>query len=128
MSSMYDTGLIADIFDNVDWSFAQIAKRLEGIESSEDLVKDDIGLGKLDSICMQLINIGEALKHVDKLTDGKLLATYPGIDWKKAMGVRDIIAHHYFDIDHETVYFVCKEHVPEMKEAIKKVLDNLKRR
>lgn len=54
---------------------------------------------KLDSICMQLIAVGESLKHLDKITDRQLLGRYPAIDWKGAKGIRDIIAHHDFDID-----------------------------
>ena len=74
-------------------------KRFQSIQSSEDFLKDDIGLEKLDSICMQLINTGEALKEIDKLTGGSLLLNYPAIDWKKAKGLRDIITHHYFDVE-----------------------------
>jgi len=36
---------------------------------------------------MQLINTGEALKEIDKLTEGSLLSNYPDIDWKKAKKV-----------------------------------------
>lgn len=67
---------------------------------------------------MQLINIGEALKQIDKITDKTLLNKYPEIEWKKVMGMRDIITHHYFDIDAETVFTVCDEHVPELKKTI----------
>ena len=73
----------------------------------------------------QLINIGEALKQIDKLTEAKLLANYPEIDWKKAKGMRDIITHHYFDIDSETVFVVCSEHIPKMRRVIKKILEDL---
>ncbi len=123
---MYDKELVVDLLKNIVWSLEQISKRFQTIESSDDFIKDDIGLEKLDSICMQLINIGEALKQVDKLTDAKLLENYPGVDWKKAKGMRDIIAHHYFDIDHETVYTVCKEHIPEIKEVVARILNDLK--
>lgn len=34
------------------------------------------------------------------------------------MGMRDMIVHHYFDIDHETIYHVCKDRIPGMKKAI----------
>ena len=74
---------------------------------------------------MQLINIGEALKQIDKLTEAKLLANYLEIDWKKAKGMRDIITHHYFDIDSEAVFVVCSEHIPEMRRVIKKILEDL---
>lgn len=126
MPFTYDKELVADILNDIIWSLDQISKRFKDIRSSDDFIKDDLGLEKLDSICMQLINIGEALKQIDKLTDAKLLAKYPEIDWKKAKGMRDIITHHYFDIDAETVFTVCAEHVPEMKEVIIKVTNDLK--
>jgi uncharacterized protein with HEPN domain len=90
-----------------------------------DFLKDDPGIEKLDSICMQLINTGEALKEIDKLTEGSLLSNYPDIDWKKAKGMRDIITHHYFDIDAETVFVVCKERISEMQKVIQKIVADL---
>ena len=124
---MYDKGLIIDILKNIDWALDQINRRYQVIESSDDFIKDDLGLEKLDSICMQLINIGEALKQIDKLTETKLLTNYPEIDWKKAKGMRDIITHHYFDIDSETVFAVCSEHIPKMRRVIKKILEDLEK-
>jgi hypothetical protein len=35
---------------------------------------------KFDSICMLLITIGESLKNLDKITNGKLLSEYPEIE------------------------------------------------
>jgi uncharacterized protein with HEPN domain len=122
---MYDKELVTDILKNIAWSFEQITIRFQAIKTSDAFIKDDIGFEKLDSICMQLINVGEALKQVDKLTDGKLLVTYQEVDWKRAKGMRDIIVHHYFDIDHEMVYVVCKEHIPVMKEVLRRILSDL---
>lgn len=61
------------------------------------------GMERLESTCMLLIAIGESLKGIDKLTNKELLLRYPEVDWKGAMGIRDIIAHHYFDLDAEVV-------------------------
>jgi len=126
MPFMYEKGLIVDILNDVLSSMERVLGRFQVIRSSEDFLKDDVGREKLDSICMQLIAIGEALKQIDKLTGGELLTKYAGVDWKKAMGMRDIIAHHYFDLDHETVYVVCKEHIPEMKDAVERILGDMK--
>ena len=119
---MYDRELVIDILKNINWSLEQITKRFQIVQSSDDFIKDDIGLEKLDSICMQLINIGEALKQIDKLTNSKLFLNYPDIDWKKAKGMRDIITHHYFDIDAETVYTVCLDYIPGMLSAVSKII------
>jgi uncharacterized protein with HEPN domain len=122
---MYDKYLVVGILKNILWSLEQIAKRFQSIQSSVDFLKDDSGIEKLDSICMQLINTGEALKEIDKLTEGSLLLNYPEIDWKKAKGMRDIITHHYFDIDAEIVFVVCKDRLPKMQKVIQKIVNDL---
>lgn len=122
---MFDKELVVDILKNIIWAIEQITRRVQSVKTSDDFIRDDHGLEKLDSVCMQMINIGEALKQIDKLTDGQLFVDYPDVDWKKAKGMRDIITHHYFDIDAETVFTVCSEHIPQMKKVIKKILDDL---
>ncbi len=71
---------------------------------------------------MMLIAIGESLKYLDRLTNGSLLTRYPGIDWKGAKGVRDILSHHYFDINAEVVFTICKEHISGIGQAVKQML------
>jgi uncharacterized protein with HEPN domain len=46
---------------------------------------------------------------------------------KKAKGLRDIITHHYFDIDTETVFVVCKERIPEIQKVIQRIVEDLER-
>lgn len=74
---------------------------------------------------MLLIAIGESVKRIDKATNKKLLSYYPEIDWKGVMGMRDIIAHHYFDIDAVIVFDVMKNNLPAIKTAIDKMLSDL---
>ena len=67
---------------------------------------------------MMLIALGESVKTLDKLTDRKLLPTYPSIDWKGVMEVRDVIALHYFDVDPEAVFDIIKNDLTPLKQAI----------
>lgn len=122
---MFDVELVREILKNIIWSVDQILLRSKEIESYEQFLRDDAGLEKLDSICMQLINIGEALKQIDKLTEDILLIKYSEIDWKNAKGMRDIITHHYFDVDAEVVFAVIREKLPPMKDAITKIINDL---
>jgi uncharacterized protein with HEPN domain len=86
---MYDTELVKEILRQILWSAQTIAKRFAPITSPEDFVASESGLEKLDAICMQLIAIGESVKHLDKVTAGGLLFRYPQIEWKRVMGMRD---------------------------------------
>ena len=80
---------------------------------------------KLDSICMLLIAIGEALKNLDKITNNKLLAKYPQVNWKNAKGMRDIISHHYFQTDADVIFNVCKTHIRELAQTINTMIEDL---
>ena len=73
----------------------------------------------LDATCMLLIAIGESLKNLDKTTNGVLLPMYPSIPWKNVKGLRDIIAHHYFDIDASQILWIIKDEISLLKDAIK---------
>ena len=37
-------------------------------------------------------------------------------------GLRDIITHHYIDINAEAIYEICKNKIPLLKETIKTIL------
>jgi uncharacterized protein with HEPN domain len=76
---------------------------------------------KLDSICMQLIAIGESLKNFDKITSKEVLSKYPEIEWKRVIGLRDIITHHYFDVDAEAIFDVCQNHIDKLEKTILKI-------
>lgn len=65
------------------------------------------------------------MKHLDKLTESKILMRYPADDWKRAKGLRDIITHHYFDIDSETIFTVCKEHLLIMSRVVASIIADL---
>lgn len=75
---------------------------------------------------MKLTAIGESIKNLDKVTNKELLAQYPEIPWRYVMGVRDIIVHHYFDVDADEIYRICLEDIPQLQQAIKRMLDDLK--
>jgi len=80
---------------------------------------------KLDAACMVLIALGESVKTLDKLTNKELLKTYPSIDWKGVMGVRDVIAHHYFEVDPDAVFDIIKNDLEPLKNAIQFFKDQL---
>jgi len=80
--------LIKDILRQLLEAVGRVERRSAGIGKANDFVTSDEGIDRLDAICMMLIAIGESCKHLDKITDGKLLARYPAIDWKGVKGIR----------------------------------------
>jgi uncharacterized protein with HEPN domain len=104
----------------------RIQKRFEGITKPQDFVRDDSSQDKLDAIAMMLIAIGESFKKIDRQTEGRLLVQYSGIDWKGVKGLRDVLAHDYFDIDMEEIYKVCLHDLPPLLDAVQSMLREIK--
>ena len=123
---MHDKELILEILEQIYDSTRKVLKRFEPIKSAHEFTDSDSGMEKLDAICMQLIAIGEALNNLDKITDDSLLLNYPQIDWKKVKGMRDVISHHYFDIDAEAIFKVCTDHIEQLAEVTKKIIKDVR--
>ncbi|WP_298550512.1 HepT-like ribonuclease domain-containing protein [uncultured Parabacteroides sp.] len=122
---MCDTELIRSSLIKIQTALDRILKRSEAILSPDDFLTTPSGVERLESICMLLIAIGESVKRIDKATNKELLSHYPEIDWKGVMGMRDIIAHHYFDIDAVIVFDVMKNNLPAVKMTIDKMLSDI---
>ena len=116
---MYDTLIAFHILDLIQKSLERISFRFSDIFCPDDFLLSESG-------SMKLTAIGESIKNLDKVANKELLAQYPEIPWRYVMGVRDIIVHHYFDVDTDEIYRICLEDIPQLQQAIKRMLDDLK--
>lgn len=117
--------MILSTLEDIKYSLELILKRANNINSSDDFLKDENGLQKLDSIAMRLSAIGEGFKNIDKLSNNQLLIKYPNIPWKNVKGIRDILSHHYFDLDAEVIFNICKKDANELLETTIKIIEEL---
>lgn len=122
---MCDIELVRSSLLKVNTAIERILERSETVLSPDDFLNMPSGVERMESICMLLIAIGESVKRIDKATGKKLLPQYPEVDWKGVMGMRDIIAHHYFDIDAEVVFEVMKNSLPTVKNTIDRMIANI---
>ena len=122
---MCKSQIIESLLKKILQTVERILANSETITSPSFYLLTPSGMERLESTCMLLIAIGEGVKGVDKLTDKKLLSFYPEMDWKGVMGMRDIIAHHYFDLDAAVVFEVVKNNLPSMLTIIKKMRTEL---
>lgn len=122
---MHDEELLYYSLKRIASTIERIINNSQAIEDSQYYVLSPAGMERLESTCMLLLAIGESIKGIDKMTQKQLLPNYPEVDWKGAMGIRDIIAHHYFDIDESIVFDVVKNKLPGMLETINKMIEEL---
>lgn len=118
---MYNKELALDSLLNIESALETIVERAAFANTADDFLISPDGMLRLDAICMNLIALGEAVKGLDKITKGELLAKYPEIYWSGVMKMRDKIAHHYFEMDAEVVFKTLKEDIPMILPVIYRI-------
>ena len=119
---MSDLSLVIERLEDVLEALERIPRRFADIYSADDFVDSDEGRDRLDAICMILIAVGEAFKQIDRETEGKLLKQYPEVEWRGVKGVRDVMAHGYFDIDAEQVFNICQSDIPVLIGVVRRMI------
>ena len=122
---MRDDELLYYSLKRIATTIERIIKNSKEIDNSEYYLLSSAGMERLESTCMLILAIGESVKGIDKMTNKQLLVNYPEVDWQGVMGIRDIIAHHYFDLDESIVFDVVKNKLPGLLATINKIIDDL---
>ncbi|WP_352422834.1 HepT-like ribonuclease domain-containing protein [Proteiniphilum sp.] len=121
----YNKELAIHILKQIEKAILLIQDRTLEIHSASDFLTKPRNVEKLDAVCMQFITIGESLKGLDKVTNKELLSTDPNIPWSKIMGLRDFIAHHYFDVDADEIWWIIENELNPLFNAIQTFINIL---
>jgi uncharacterized protein with HEPN domain len=76
-----------------------------------------------DAVRIRLVEIGEAVKAIS----ADLLNTEPSIPWKDIAGMRDNLAHRYFDTSHAIVKGTVDKDLDELAEAVHRLAERASR-
>lgn len=102
-------------------------QRLADILAAAAAIADHTQRGSLDdglvfdAVRVRLIEIGEAVKAIDP----DLLAREPDIPWIDVAGMRDQLAHRYFDTAHSIVRTTVAEDLPPLVAGATRLLEHL---
>ncbi|MDE6266406.1 MAG: DUF86 domain-containing protein [Muribaculaceae bacterium] len=88
------------------------------VGKSDDYLISPDGMQKMAASCMLIESIGEGVKKIDRLTDGLLYAKFPNTRWREIMGLRNHIAHGYFNIDADIIFDVVKTEIPTLQNTL----------
>ncbi|MGH9135624.1 MAG: HepT-like ribonuclease domain-containing protein [Acidimicrobiales bacterium] len=95
-------------------------QRLADIEAAVTAIREHVGRGDLDdglvfdAVRMRLIEIGEAVKDLPS----SLLDSERDLPWSEIAGMRDRLAHRYFDTSHAIVTATVAEDLPDLERAV----------
>jgi uncharacterized protein with HEPN domain len=122
---MYDKSLLLNSLQYIATSLQKIIDRTRDVISVDDFVSSPSGMDLLDIVCMKLFAVGETVKAIDKHTNKSFLSRYPSVNWQEIMRMRDIIAHHYFEIDANRVFNTVRNDILPLFQVIEQMKDDL---
>ncbi len=98
-------------------------QRLDDVLAAAAAIVSHMGRGTLadglvfDAVRVRLIEIGEAVKDISP----GLLATEPAVPWQDVAGMRDHLAHRYFDTDHAIVAATVEHDLPPLVAVVERL-------
>ncbi|GHT83166.1 DUF86 domain-containing protein [Bacteroidia bacterium] len=122
---MYDKTLVLETLQHIEDVLCVLIDGTADITDIDELSKSADGMLRLNGICMGLFAVGEEVKNLDKRSNKELLPQYPSVPWRKIMGLRDIIAHHYFEIEAEQTFTILRNDVPPLLDVIRQMQNDL---
>ena len=115
---------IVDCVDLMLESIRLIESRFSKMRLPGEFVQSADGMTLLDAISMRLQVIGESVRKIQKMNPS-FFNPYSDVEWDKIARFRDLVSHHYDQIDHEIVYDICSVHVPKLKSTLQKIRSKL---
>ncbi|MFB6291756.1 MAG: DUF86 domain-containing protein, partial [Candidatus Bipolaricaulia bacterium] len=94
---------LEDILDSI----AKIEDYTEGL-TYEDFQEDE---KTIDAVVRNFEIIGEAVNNIPE----SLKKRYPEVEWKEAVGFRNVMIHEYFGVDSEAVWETIERNLPALK-------------
>jgi len=113
MNKKKDLVFIEHILDSIN-AIEEFSKKMSEKEFSSSRLKQS-------AIVREIEIIGEAIKNISKV----LKKNHSEIEWKKIVGTRDKMIHHYFGVDLGVVWGIIKVHLPDLKKKILKIKEDL---
>ena len=93
------------------------------IEAEQPKGKKAFGASPLIQVWMvhHLMIIGEAVRAIDPALRQK----HPAVPWRQIAGMRNILVHDYFRINHEIVWETLEKQLPAFKQQVEDILRQL---
>lgn len=95
------------------------------MSSSEDYYTSPSGMQLLAANCTLITAIGEGVNRISRVLPGFLESSFPEVPWRAIVGMRNHLAHGYFELDADIVFEAVTNDIPPLQETIQKAIELL---
>ncbi len=117
--------VVLDILHQIKESIENLMRWNQGITDMNQLLMSPSGMQDLAGNCMTIMAIGEGFRKIDKITEGQFLSLRSEIPWRQVFGLRNRIAHGYFDIDVDIISEVINDDLQPLMDATVFLIKNI---
>lgn len=93
------------------------------VRSPEEFYRTTSGMQLLAADCTLITAIGEGVNRINRINPVFLQSEFPEIPWRAIVGMRNHIAHGYFELDADLVFEAISMHIPPLLETIQHVIE-----
>lgn len=80
------------------------------------------GMQLLAANCTLITAIGEGINRINRLMPDFLISNFPEVPWRAIVGMRNHIAHGYFELDADVIFEAVKTDIPPLLGIIRKAI------
>lgn len=107
---------------SIEDTINQLIEWNENFSSADDYYTSQHGMQLLAANCTLITAIGEGINRVNRILPEFLQSNLPDIPWRAIIGMRNHIAHGYFELDADIVFEAVKSDIPPLLKAIQRAL------
>ncbi|MDE6078791.1 MAG: DUF86 domain-containing protein [Duncaniella sp.] len=110
---------------SIDKTIDELIQWNKHINSVEDYYSTQTGMQLLAANCTLITAIGEGINRINRVLPGYLSTTFPDIPWHAIIGMRNHIAHGYFELDADLIFEAVKTEIPVLERTIAKAISDI---
>lgn len=107
---------------SIDKTINELMEWNISVSSVEDYYSTQTGMQLLAANCTLITAIGEGINRINRILPDYLSSYFPDIPWRAIIGMRNHIAHGYFELDADLIFEAVKEQIPILKETVLKAI------
>lgn len=104
--------------ESVKETIIQLQEWNKNVKSTESYYGSQTGMQLLAANCMLITAIGEGVNRINRILPNFLLSNFPEIPWYAIIGMRNHIAHGYFELDADVVFEAVTKDIPPLLNII----------
>lgn len=102
----------------IDWN--------ENVSTIDYYYSSPTGMQLLAANCTLITAVGEGINRINHVDPEFLSSNFPRVPWSDIIGMRNRIAHGYFELDAEIILDTIKHDFPPLAEVITAAISLLK--